>query len=94
MYQLIIQKEEPNGCIGSNGVSDPKLNEVQLNQPKQETPEEVPILAKISHQTDLGVSQWYEVVYYADGKWRSYSGSKTFEDGERVIKWNYCNQIF
>ena len=37
---IIIPKEETNGCIGSNGVSDPKLNEVQLNQPKQETLEE------------------------------------------------------
>ncbi len=35
-YKIIIPKEETNGCIGSNGVSDPKLNEVQLNQPKQE----------------------------------------------------------
>ena len=40
-YKIIIPKEETNGCIGSNGVSDPKLNEVQLNQPKQETLEEV-----------------------------------------------------
>lgn len=39
-YLIIIPKEETNGCIGSNGVSDPKLNEVQLNQPKQETLEE------------------------------------------------------
>jgi hypothetical protein len=36
-YKIIIPKEEPNGCIGINGVSDPKLNEVQLNQSKQET---------------------------------------------------------
>ena len=35
VYKTVIPKEEPNGCIGSNGVSDPKLNEVQLNQPKQ-----------------------------------------------------------
>jgi len=40
IYYIIIPKEETNGCIGSNGVSDPKLNEVQLNQPKQETLEE------------------------------------------------------
>ena len=60
VWEIIIPKEETNGCIGSNGVSDPKLNEVQLNQSKQ-TPEEVPILAKISHQTDLGVSQWMKI---------------------------------
>ena len=40
VWEIIIPKEEPNGCIGSNGVSDPTLNEVQLNQPKQETLEE------------------------------------------------------
>jgi len=39
-WKIIIPKEETNGCIGINGVSDPKLNEVQLNQSKQETLEE------------------------------------------------------
>lgn len=53
-----------------------------------------PVLAKITHQNDLGQPQWYEVVYYVDGKWRSYSGSKTFEDGERVVEWVYCQNIF
>ena len=48
------------------------------------------VLAKITHQNDLGLSQWYEVVYYDDNKWCSYSGSKTFQDGERVIEWKYC----
>jgi len=47
------------------------------------------VLAKIEHINDLGKSKWYEVVYY-DGNWRSYSGSKTFEDGEKVVKWKYC----
>ena len=67
-------------------------------KPKQETLEEVPIklesvLAKINHQIDLGLSQWYEVVYY-DGKWRSYSGSTTFKDGEIVVEWKYCKELF
>ena len=48
-----------------------------------------PVLAKIEHINDLGKSKWYEVVYY-NGNWRSYSGSKTFEDGEQVVKWEYC----
>ena len=65
---------------------------------KQETIEQIPnksesILAKISHQNDLGSSQWYEVVYY-DNKWCSFSGSKTFEDGEKVIEWKYCKELF
>lgn len=65
---------------------------------KKETLDEVPnksesILAKISHQNDLGLSQWYEVVYY-DNKWCSFNGSKTFEDGEIVTEWKYCNEIF
>ncbi len=48
-----------------------------------------PVLAEIEHINDLGKSTWYEVVYY-DDKWYSYSGSKTFEDGEQVVKWKYA----
>lgn len=48
-----------------------------------------PILAEIEHINDLGKSTWYEVVYF-DGNWRCYAGSKTFKDGERVIKWKYA----
>ena len=55
-----------------------------------------PVLAKISHMTDLGLSQWYEVVYYddLDNKWCSYDGSKTFDDGEQVIEWISCKELF
>ena len=49
-----------------------------------------PVLALISHQNDLGHSQWYEVVYYSDKKWCSFAGSKTFENGEKVVKWVYA----
>jgi len=67
--------------------------------PQEQTTEEVPnelepVLAKISHQNDLGNPNWYEVVYYVDGKWCSYSGSKTFDDGEKVLEWVYCSEIF
>ena len=48
----------------------------------------VPVLALITHQGDLGRNEWYEVVYFFD-KWVSYSESKTFENGEQVIKWKY-----
>ena len=48
-----------------------------------------PVLAKIEHINSLGNSKWYEVVYY-DGNWCSYSGSNTFNDGEKVVKWKYC----
>jgi len=61
---------------------------------KQVPNELEPVLAKISHQNDLGKPQWYEVVYYVDSKWCSYSGSKTFDDGERVVEWVYCSDIF
>ncbi len=47
-----------------------------------------PVLALITHQSDLGKNEWYEVVFFSNG-WRSYYGSKTFEDGEQVIKWKY-----
>lgn len=65
--------------------------EIKLKLKKAPTEFE-PVLAKISHQNDLGLSQWYEVVYY-DNKWRSYSNSQTFEDGEMVLKWKYCKNL-
>ena len=52
-----------------------------------------PVLAKIEHINDLGKSKWYEVVYYKNG-WNSYTGSRTFQDGEQVIDWKYCEDIF
>lgn len=91
-YKIIIPKEDP--CDNCN-------NDICCcivkKESKQETLEEVPtelesVLAKITHSNDLGLSQWYEVVYYND-KWCSYSGSKTFEDGERVIEWKYCKDL-
>ena len=51
-----------------------------------------PVLAEIEHINDLGKSTWYEVVYF-DGNWRCYAGSKTFKDGERVIKWKYAKDF-
>lgn len=48
-----------------------------------------PVLALVETITDLGKSSWYEVVYYDNG-WKSYSGSKTFNDGESVVKWRYA----
>jgi hypothetical protein len=51
------------------------------------------VLAKITHLNELGLSQWYEVVYYVDGKWCSYSGSNTFQDGEKVVEWKYCKNL-
>ena len=107
-YEIIIPQEEPKQeCCQSVrgqylGTTCPKCNKPfrsVIDKSKQETLEEIPkelepILSKISHINDLGLSQWYEVVYYADDKWCSYSGSKTFEDGERVIDWKYCKEQF
>ena len=50
----------------------------------------VPVIAKIEHGNSLGHSSWYEVVYYSESNWKSYSSSKTFSDGENVSKWKYC----
>jgi hypothetical protein len=86
-YKIIIPKEGMNCWSGKKGVEGWPGKE----EPKQEIPTELEsVLAKITHQNDLGLSQWYEVVYYDDNKWCSYSGSKTFQDGERVIEWKYC----
>jgi len=48
------------------------------------------VLAKIKVQTSLGLSGWFEVVYHDGDKWSSYDGSNTFEGGEQVVKWRYC----
>jgi hypothetical protein len=86
-YKIVIPKEGMNCWSGKKGVEGWPGKE----EPKQEIPTELEsVLAKITHQNDLGLSQWYEVVYYDDNKWCSYSGSKTFQDGERVIEWKYC----
>jgi len=53
----------------------------------------VPVLAYIEHQNDLGKSCWYEVVWYHNNRWESFHGSKTFEDGEKVLKWEYCTDL-
>ena len=54
----------------------------------------IPVIAEIKHLNDLGISKWYEVVYCSDGEWHAYAGSNTFKDGEKVVKWKYCNDIF
>lgn len=58
--------------------------------------ESEPVLAEISAQGDLGRSSWFEVVYYDEesGRWRSFSGSSTFEDGEQVLRWVYAKDCF
>jgi len=76
-----------------------KLKNENLNEPQNpqlnigaviSSPIELePVLAEIEHINELGKSTWYEVVYF-DGNWRCYAGSKTFKDGERVIKWKYA----
>lgn len=59
------------------------------------TPKDLtPIIAKIQHLNDLGTSKWYEVVYYSDGGWYSYYPSNTFKNGEKVLQWKYCDDIF
>ena len=52
----------------------------------------IPVLAEISHVNDLGTSTWYEVVYHI-GTWHSYGQSKTFKDGETVLRWKYCEGL-
>ena len=55
-----------------------------------------PVLAEIIGQNDLGLTKYYEVVYFDkenDNEWKSYSGSNTFENGEKVLKWKYCSDL-
>jgi hypothetical protein len=61
------------------------------------TPEDFEsVLAKIEKQSDLGLSTWYEVVYFdevREGVWKSFSDSSTFDDGEKVVAWEYIKNI-
>lgn len=63
---------------------------------KEENPKELePVLAQIQHIGDLGLSKWYEVVYLdTEKQWCSFAESKTFQDGEQVVKWKYCEDCF
>jgi hypothetical protein len=103
-YKTIIPKEEPKQRFEKYSERfDNKDNEIVegIFNPetwgkriKQKLPTELEsVLAKITHLNELGLSQWYEVVYYVDSKWCSYSGSNTFQDGERVIDWKYCKDL-
>jgi hypothetical protein len=52
-----------------------------------------PVVAEIYINGELGLSKWYEVVYHNGENWESFAGSKTFDDGETVIKWVYAKDI-
>jgi len=55
-----------------------------------------PVLAEIHSQGSLGLSKWYEVVYFdSDIRycWCSYAGSDTFKKGEQVVAWEYVDNI-
>lgn len=52
------------------------------------------VLARLSHLNSLGTSHWDEVVFHDGDCWRSYYGSKTFKDGERVEEWVYVSHIW
>ena len=57
-------------------------------------PEELkPVLAKIFTITDLGANIYHEVVYHDGDNWKSYAGSKTFDDAEQVKKWVYVSEV-
>ena len=70
-------------------VNEPQKPQLNIGAVISSPIELEPILADIEHINELGLSKWYEVVYY-DGNWCSYSGSNTFNDGEKVVKWKYC----
>jgi len=65
-----------------------------MKQEKQSLPREAePVLAQISHTNNLGKSNWKEIVYHDGENWKAYEGSKTFNDGERVVQWRYVNEL-
>lgn len=67
------------------------LNKTEL---KSALPEDLkPVLAQIEGQKNFVTTTWYELVYY-DGKWKSYLGSLTFKNAEKVLKWKYIDECF
>jgi hypothetical protein len=64
----------------------------------QGTPQDLrPVLTKIEGNNCLGKTEWFEVVYFDEeqtGQWKSYSGSNTFDDGEKVLSWKYADECF
>jgi len=55
-----------------------------------------PVLAEIQAINDLGISTWFEVVYYDDQErhcWCSYFGSDTFKTlSYKVLRWKYADE--
>ena len=84
--KMLISEKEIVSIFKGNDIRVNKQYSVGKPDPLQ------PVLAEILHQTDLGKSIWKEVVYFDNG-WKSYAGSKTFNDGESVIKWRYCKEL-
>lgn len=52
-----------------------------------------PVLAVIEQVSSLGVFQWREVIVHNGEQWTSFRGSKTFEDGEKVLRWVYAKEV-
>ena len=74
-------------------LADKALKAIKVIHCSKLLPDELkPVLARIEQINSLGKSGWWEVVYY-DGKWCSYSNSKTFNNGEKVVDWEYCKAI-
>ena len=55
--------------------------------------ENKPILAKIQEVNSLGISYWFEVIYFLDNVWHRWGSKEYFTNGEQVVDWEYCNQI-
>lgn len=49
-----------------------------------------PVLAEISATNSLSTAHYYEVIYHDGDRWCAYFGSKTFQDGEIVLRWIYA----
>lgn len=68
-----------------------KWDELLEETQHEDTPKDFePVLAEVAHTNSLGRSRWFEVVYYAEGSWNCYAGSRTFKDGEVVLRWRYA----
>jgi hypothetical protein len=93
--EIAANLADPNLCKTDNRIAGAKWQAERMYSEEEVPTNLESVLAKITHQNDLGLSQWHEVVYYDndDDKWCCYSGSKTFQDGERVVAWKYCKDL-
>lgn len=65
-----------------------RLREQAQWRPIESAPNDLrPVIACVIKQGDLGLEKWAEVIFFDEGRPVSFSGSTTFDHGEKCIAW-------